>query len=312
MKYTFLCLSLALILTACGSSEKKEAAPVVVSLLGKSFYEPSRSEKVQARLDNDLSLAKSNWEADPSEDNFIWYGRRLGYLSRFQEAVDVLTTGIEKFPRSAKLYRHRGHRFISLRRFDNAIEDLTKASALMSPEPLEIEPDGVPNAINTPLSSTQFNVYYHLALGYYLKGDFVAAEKAYLECLKTCNNDDLLVAVVDWMYMTYRREGKLDSAKSILTRVTDSMNIVENDSYYNRCQMYQGKLLPDSLLRVPMSDLDQADLVAATQGYGVGNWFLYNGDSAKARSIFELVVGGKYFGAFGFIAAEAELARWEK
>ncbi len=310
MKYTFLCL--AVILTACGSSEQKEAAPVVESLLGKSFYEPSRSEKVQARLYNDLNLAKANWEADPSEDNFIWYGRRLGYLSRFQEAVGVLTTGIEKFPNSAKLYRHRGHRFISMRLFDKALEDLKKASALMAQLPLEIEPDGVPNAINTPLSSTQFNVYYHLALAYYLKGDFVSAEQAYLECLKTCNNDDLRVAVVDWLYMTYQREGKRDFANAILESVTDSMKIIENDSYYNRCRMYQGKLLPDSLLSVPMADLDQADLVAATQGYGVGNWYLYNGDSAKARSIFELVVGGKYFGAFGFIAAEAELARWEK
>jgi hypothetical protein len=114
------------------------------------------------------------------------------------------------------------------------------------------------------------------------------------------------------MYMTYRREGKIDLAKAILESVTDSMKIIENDSYYNRCQMYQGKLLPDSLLSVPISDLDQADIIAATQGYGVGNWFLYNGDSAKARSVFELVVGGKYFGAFGFIAAEAELARWKE
>ena len=59
-----------------------------------------------------------------------------------------------------------------------------------------------------------------------------------------------------------------------------------------------------------MADLDQAELAMATQGYGVGNWFLYNGDTTQAESVFRQVVSGKYFGAFGFIAAEAELARW--
>lgn len=312
MKQRLLLAGLALAIIACGPSEKKEAAPVVISLLGKSYYEPTRSEKAQARLDSNLRVAKANWEADPSEENYIWYGRRLGYLSRYQESVDVLTEGIEKFPNSAKLYRHRGHRFISMRLFDRAIDDLNQANALMPGFPLELEPDGIPNAINTPLSSTQFNIRYHLALAYYLKGDFANAEQAYIECLKTCDNDDLMVACVDWMYMTYRREGKNDLAASILGNVTDSMKIVENDSYFKRCQMYQGKLSPDSVLLVSSTDPEQADLALATQGYGVGNWYLYNGDSAKAKAIFEQVVNGKHFGAFGFIAAEAELARWKK
>ena len=34
---------------------------------------------------------------------------------------------------------------------------------------LETEPDGIPNKLNMPLSSTQFNVWYDLALAHYLK-----------------------------------------------------------------------------------------------------------------------------------------------
>lgn len=305
---------LALLLaTACSTSEKKdEPTPVVISLLGTPYFEPERSESVQARLDSNLEVAKRNWEADPSEENYIWYGRRLGYLSRYQASVDILTEGISKFPNSAKLYRHRGHRYISMRLFDRAIEDLNQANALMPGFPLDIEPDGIPNAINKPLSSTQFNIRYHLALAYYLKGDFSQAEQVYIECLKTCNNDDLMVACVDWMYMTYRRQGKTELAASILGNVHEGMNIVENDSYYKRCLMYQGKLSPDSVLQVSEADPEQSSLSLATQGYGVGNWYLYNGDSAKAKAIFEQVVAGEHFGAFGFIAAEAELFRWKK
>jgi hypothetical protein len=54
---------------------------------------------------------------------------------------------------------------------------------------------------------------------------------------------------------------------------------------------------------------DDAYLALATQGYGVGNWYLYNGDEKRAMDIFNKVVEGNYFSAFGFIAAEAELHR---
>jgi hypothetical protein len=47
----------------------------------------------------------------------------------------------------------------------------------------------------------------------------------------------------------------------------------------------------------------------ATQGYGVGNWYLVNGDEKKAREVFERVLAGKAWAAFGYIAAEADLKR---
>lgn len=304
-------LVLLIIVSSCGTRGNKEV--VAVSLLGKSYYEPQRNEKAQARLDSNLAKAKQKWESDPSEDNYIWYARRLGYLSRFQQSVDVMTEGLAKFPNSAKLYRHRGHRYISMREFDKAIDDLTKANDLAPESPLEIEPDGQPNKLNIPLSTLQFNIRYHLALAYYLKGDFANAEKVYLQCMNVSDNDDLKVATADWLYMTYRRLGKTDEATALLNNViTDSMKIVENDAYYKRCLMYHGKLKPEDLMQVSVADLDQAALTMATQGYGVGNWYLYNGDASQAKTVFEQVVAGEYFGAFGFIASEAELARWDK
>lgn len=290
-------LMLCLIAPAITNGQKK---PVVVSLLGVSYYEPQRSIEAQARLEAELANARKNFEASASEDNYIWYGRRTGYLLRLQEAVDIYTRGLQQFPNSYRLFRHRGHRYISMRKFDEAIADLEKAESLMAGKPLEVEPDGVPNKINKPLSSTQFNVFYHLALAHYLKGDFAKAEAAWKKCLAVCENDDSKVAVVDWLYMTLQREGKKDEAKKLLGSITDSMTIVENDSYYQRLKMYKnGTPLPD-----PTTPLD-----IATLGYGLANWHLYNGNAAKATELFEKVVSGTEFAAFGFIAAEAELAR---
>jgi hypothetical protein len=47
----------------------------------------------------------------------------------------------------------------------------------------------------------------------------------------------------------------------------------------------------------------------ATQGYGVANWYLYNGDEARAHEIFRRILQTANWAAFGYIAAEAELAR---
>ncbi|MCX6565038.1 MAG: hypothetical protein NTW38_01205 [Candidatus Aminicenantes bacterium] len=66
-------------------------------------------------------------------------------------------------PDSYGLFRHRGHRYVSIRQFGGAIADLQKAAALVQGRPLEIKPDSVPNQAGTPVSNTQFNIYYHLA-----------------------------------------------------------------------------------------------------------------------------------------------------
>lgn len=126
--------------------------------------------------------------------------------------------------------------------------------------------------------------------------------------MEVSDNDDLITATVDWLYMTYRRQGKTEEATKLLEKITPDMTIVENDSYYKRLKLYQGVLPVDSVLNVNSTNSD-VDLALATQGYGVGNWYLYNGDTAQAISVFERVVGGKHFSAFGFIAAEADLAR---
>ncbi len=300
---------LALTVISCKQvSETPVPKPVVISSLGISYFEPVRDAKQQTRLDSNLQVAQKNFDTEPSEENFIWLGRRTGYLMRIQEAIDIYSRGLEKFPTSYKLLRHRGHRYISLRQFDQAIEDLARAEELIAGKPLEVEPDGIPNRLNQPLSTTQFNIFYHLALAHYLKGDYSKAEETWKKCLGVCNNDDSRIAVIDWLYMTLRREGKSAEAAALLEPINDHMDIIENDSYYARLKMYKGWLKPEDVLQVDTAAADY-NLSLATQGYGVGNWYLYQGDSVRAREVFKKVLSGKEFAAFGFIAAEAEIAR---
>ncbi len=61
--------------------------------------------------------------------------------------------------------------------------------------------------------------------------------------------------------------------------------------------------LPAATLADAAAPLDPA------VGYGVGNWHLYHGRTAEARRVFARVVAAGQWGAFGHVAAEAELAR---
>jgi tetratricopeptide (TPR) repeat protein len=296
------------LLCACAKREDRSPMVSVTGLDGTVYYIPERSGKKDAEQDSLLEIARQDFKNDPSEANYIWLGRRLAYVHRYEDAVKIFTEGLEKYPDSYRLLRHRGHRYITLRQFDKAIADLQMAASLVTRYPLEIEPDGMPNAINVPLSNVQFNIWYHLGLAHYLKGDLESAEKAYIQCLEVADNDDLLIAVADWLYMTYCRMHKNREAEQVLALIHDNMKIVENDSYYKRLKMYKGHLKPEDLLTVdPQSD--NADLIMATQGYGVGNYYLCQGDTARAVEIFKQVKQGKNFAAFGFIAAEADLMR---
>lgn len=307
-------LFMLLVVSSCATEKKSESVSEtkpVVGLDGRIFPAPELSEERRARLDSNLAVAQKNFDENPSEENYIWLGRRQAYLSAYSEAIKTFSEGIEKFPESYKLFRHRGHRYITMRQFDKALADFQQAAAVMPGMP-EIEPDGQPNKINKPLSTTQFNVWYHLGLAHYLRGDFESASKAYAECMKVSDNDDLICATTDWLYMTYQKIGMKEEAQKLLDRIpADTMNIIENDSYYLRLQMYKGLLPPDDLLKVSAENED-IDLALATQGYGVGNWYLMKGDTTRAVEIFKQVVNGKHFAAFGFIAAETELQRLAK
>jgi tetratricopeptide (TPR) repeat protein len=155
--------------------------------------------------------------------------------------------------------------------------------------------------------STTRNIYYHLGLAYYLQGDFESARAAYERCLAASTNNDMYVATADWLYMTLRRLGAEEAAAALLETISADMEIIENTSYHNRLLMYKGERSPESLLEVEAGE-DRA-LTFATQGYGVGNWYLYNGDADRAEEIFLQVLEGDYWAAFGYIAAEAEIAR---
>ena len=307
----------ALLLLAFGACARAEAPappatpPATLVAEAKSpngtlFFPRQIAAEKRTQLEADLAAAQRAYDAAPDNaDSIIWLGRRLGYLERFQDAIRAFTKGIAKHPDDARLYRFRGHRYINVREFDNAIADLSRAEKLITGQTDTPEPDGAPNKLGIPTSTQHGNIFYHLALAHYLKADYAASLKSWDEAFRIATNDDTRVAVNDWRYMTLRRLGRATDANALLNSVNKSLKIFENTAYFRRMLLYKGELPADSLLSQGETD----PLQYVTQGYGVGNWYLANGDSTKAFEIFRKVTNSGYWAAFGFIAAEADIAR---
>jgi tetratricopeptide (TPR) repeat protein len=305
LRCTAVALTAALSLAAAGLQSGK---PEATSLLGKPLYPASLSPDARKQLEENLSRAEVVYGRNPDDaDATIWVGRRTAYLGRYREAIEHFSHGIEKHPDDPRLYRHRGHRYITVREFPRAIGDFSKAAKLVAGRADEIEPDGQPNARNIPTSTLKTNVYYHLGLAHYLSGAFDKAAEAYQQCLEFSKNPDMLSATTYWYYMTLRRLGRTSEASALLAPITPDMDIIENGSYHKLLMLYKGAASAESLIG-PASG---AGLDAVTMRYGVANWHLFNGRRDQARALFREIVDGyaPQWPAFGYIAAEADLAR---
>ncbi len=295
-----LCVIALLVPAAAGA---QAPAPEAMSLAGRPLHAPEAIPNREA-LERHLRDAEEAART-PSADAVIWKGRRQAYLWRYRDAIETFTEGIARYPDDARLYRHRGHRYITTRQFAKAQADLERAAALIAGTADEVEPDGAPNAAGVPRSTLHFNVWYHLGLVHYLQGHYEQALDAYTRCMGVSTNDDAVVATSDWLWMTLMRLDRPADAAAVLDRITPTMDVIENGSYHRRLLMYKGVLEPAALLDAADAD----DTTVATQGYGVANYYAVRGDPERARALYERILRGSGWNAFGYIAAEADLYR---
>jgi len=269
---------------------------------------PPVSDAAKRDMETQLAAARAAYQANPNDaEAIIWFGRRLAYPGRFGEAIAVYTKGIEKFPGDARFYRHRGHRYITLRKFALAIADFERAAALIRGKRDEVEPDGQPNAKNIPTSTLQFNIWYHLGLAYYLTGQNNRALVSYRECLKVSHHPDALVATSHWLYMTLQRLSRGKEAADILAAIRPGMDIIENGGYYLLLLMYKGQVSPETLQSEALKQGSSPS--AHSVLYGIGNWHNYNGRQKEAREVFQQILATDQWTSFGYIAAEVDAKR---
>ncbi len=301
-------LAVGLLADSVGGQESSgnvgSGSPQATSLRGRPLYPPAPPPELLERL----ARHRAAFESDPDDpDALIWYGRFLAYSGNYTGAIDIFSRGIGQFPADARLWRHRAHRYITTRQFDKALADLDRAVALIEGQPDQIEPDGMPNPRNIPVSTLHGNIWYHKGLAHYLNNQLPDALTAFLRCRDLKSNDDNTVAATHWIYMILRRMQRWQDAQRALSDIRTEMNIVENFSYHRACLLYRQEIPVDTLLiRSGPESRGPADDALS---YALGNWYWYNGDQQRARQIFEEIVARGAWASFGHIAAEADLFR---
>jgi tetratricopeptide (TPR) repeat protein len=301
MKYLYL-LSIVLILFSCNTfqNQKKNNNPIqtieTITILGDTLHSPEIKDGKS--FDQFKSAKTTYFDNQNNAEALIWYGRRTAYLGYFQEAIKLFTLGIKNHPDDARFYRHRGHRYISTRQYDKAISDFKKAVLLTDGKVDQLEPDGLPNTKNIPLSTLHGNIWYHLGLAYYLKNDMKNALKAFNNRSVTHKYDDNIVSGGHWLYMINRRLGKIDKSSAVINEVHKDMDIIENMSYHQSCLFYKGELQESEM------EMDEVAL------YTLANWYVYEkNDTIKAKEYYQnlLEKGNPY--SFAYIAGESDWNR---
>lgn len=238
------------------------------------------SEEV-VQLDAELEKTPGNVEL------LVKKGLAYAKARQNREAIDCFSLALSYNPFHALAYRHRGHRHIGIRMYKQGAADLELGS--------RIDP-------------TNWDIWYHLGLAYYLLGDFKRAEKVYQRCLEITDSEELLVAISDWYWMTLMRLGKKEEAAKLLEPITEDTDPGENSSYHRRLLMYKGIIKPEDL--VHFEGAPHPSLELATQGYGLANYYYVTGKQDEAMALFKRIVEeSDFWGAFGYLAAEVEVQK---
>jgi Flp pilus assembly protein TadD len=269
-------LTLAAVLTAAFATATASAQTV-------QYRSPAGVEYRSQADTGPIARAQAALTADPKNvERYIQLGVAQSGARQFREAIQTFTRGMAVAPNDPMLHRWRGHRYLSVREFDKAQADLTKGLAL---------------------DSTNYGVLYHLGIVRFVRGDFAGAAQMFTRAQPRAPDAGELAGSTDWLWMSLMRAGRKAEAEAMLARRPDSLPV--DNAYARRLKLYRGEIGPEAVI----TPADTADVQAATLAYGLGNWYLVRGDTAKAKSYFERSVKSGGWPGFGFIVSEVELKR---
>lgn len=267
---------MALVLAASG------VGAAIASAQSVQYRSPAGVEYRSLPDTGAIARAERELAADPrSVERIIALGLAQSGARQFREAIATFTRGLA-LAEHPMLLRWRGHRYLSVREMDRAREDLTRGLRL---------------------DSTNYGILYHLGIVRFADADFDGAARAFASAQPRAPNAGELAGATDWLWMALARAGRNAEAKAMLDRRPDSLPVT--NAYTQRLRLYRGEIGPDAVI----TPADTSDVAVATLSFGVGNWYLVRGDTARAREWFERSIRSGGWPGFGFILSEVELRR---
>lgn len=237
-----------------------------------------------------------------TEDEYIELGRSYIAANRFRDTIELYTRGLQEHPESFRLLRHRGHRYINVRELDNAIADLNRAVELIGDahtDVLEYNSNGEPSA------TYEHWVYYHIGLYHYLNENWAEAAAAFQKCVDTATANPVLVGATDWLYNAYQKGGMPEAAQAAIDAIPADLETNREHPYFKRVMVYKGEWEPGRFVNLdkPGEDWSGGDI---TVGYGIANWYRFNGDSDMAEEIHRKILRSPSWNAWAWVVTDKE------
>jgi len=261
---------------------------------------------LEAKPDAEGRIAKADAELKKAPTNPDLLRAAAGARDaamQYRPAIELYTKAIAFAPADPRLYRLRGHRYLSLRKFPEAIADLEKARAL---------------------AQSSFEAAYYLGLSLYMNGAYNEAANEFARCVNMAGKPDafakslpkdmpscatlhqnfeFLAAMADWHYRALRRAGRADEARDLLKGIPNGQQVRSSVSNYRALMFYKGTLKEEQALE-GLTGLGYAN--AAT---GIGAIHMLEKRTGAACKLLKKAAAEQPWSAFGVISAEAELAR---
>lgn len=224
-------------------------------------------------------------QSHDSAASWLEEGLALAKQEAFEAAITAFSRGLGCDPFNERLYRHRGHRYITVGRFSEALADLEMA---------------------TRLDPGKRDSWYHLGLACYLLGLLSKAETSWRQALDLSVSWQERVSTADWYWMTLMRLGKRDQARELLDSIPETIDPGENSSYFERIMLYKGQRTVDEIMAFEGSQPFEIEL--ANQGYGLANFLYLNGAVEQGNALLlRIVTECPKHWAFGYLAAQLDL-----
>ncbi|MBM3760553.1 MAG: hypothetical protein FJW36_09940 [Acidobacteria bacterium] len=235
-------------------------------------------------------------------------GRTQDSMLRFSESIDVYGDGIQKFPGDYRFLRMRGQRYMSTRKFAEAIADLEKAARM------------VPNS---------FDAAYYTGLAYYFNGDHAKAAAAFGRCEdqirkplakqpdlrggRSCESIakdvNFLVPLQYWRYLALRRAGELAEAKKYLDEsVSAKLEATGTKPFYDALLFFKGLKEINEML----AGANEGTRDSLTRSNAAATYLFTEGERSKACAIWARNSMDQNWDHLGVISAESEYWRNSK
>lgn len=207
-----------------------------------------------------------------------------------REAIESHSMGLTYDPFNSLLYRYRGHVCINVGRYLEGAADFE---------------------LSVRIDPSNWDSWYHLGLCYYLLSDYQRARKAYERCIEITADEESLVAVTDWYWLTLMHLGEKELAQAAVDAVRADAKIVDNAGYHKRVLVYRGVLSAGEVFAEAEALTD--DILFATQSYGLSYYYETKGQYDKAYEILKKIMDRSEdaWNCFAVHAASVRMKNWD-